>query len=81
MASNKVLILVDADVLIHLFKADKISIEIYDMQGKLVLEKKLGDKPSGDYQELLELVDIPQGTYGCRISGQQNMITKQVIKH
>jgi hypothetical protein len=64
----------------NLPQADDVSINLYDTQGKLISEKKIGKKESGKHQEILDLTGIPQGTYICRISGQKNMITKQVIK-
>ena len=50
------------------------------MQGKQILEKNMGNKISGEHQETLDLKDLPQGTYVCRITGKQNSITKQVVK-
>jgi hypothetical protein len=64
----------------NLPKEDEISIALYDLQGKMILEKKMGNKISGEHQETLDLKDLPQGTYVCRITGKQNSITKQVIK-
>lgn len=65
----------------NLPQADEVSIELYDMQGKLILQKNLGTQVSGEHQETFDLTSFPQGTYVCRISGQQNTITKQLIKH
>jgi hypothetical protein len=59
--------------------ADEVLIGLYDMNGKLILEKNLGSKVTGEYQEILDLTNIPQGTYICRTSGVQNIITKKVI--
>jgi hypothetical protein len=70
----------DLHVRFNLPKEDEISIALYDMQGKLILEKNMGNKISGEHQETLDLQDLPQGTYVCRITGKQNSITKQVIK-
>jgi len=64
----------------NLPKADEVLIGLYDMNGKLIIEKNLGSKVAGEYQELLDLTTIPQGTYICRTSGVQNIITKKVIK-
>jgi len=61
-------------------KEDEVSIGLYDMQGKQVLLKALGSKSFGSHQEMLDLIDMPNGTYVCRISGKYNSITKQVIK-
>lgn len=70
----------DLHVRFKLPKADEISIGLYDMQGELILEKKMGDKISGEHHETFDIKDLPQGSYVCRIIGKQNMITKQLIK-
>jgi hypothetical protein len=70
----------DLHVRFNLPKEDEISIALYDMQGKQILEKNMGNKISGEHQETLDLKDLPQGTYVCRITGKQNSITKQVVK-
>lgn len=64
----------------NLPKEDKISISLYDIQGQLILEKKIGNKVPGEHQETLDLKGLTQGSYVCRITGEQNSITKQVIK-
>jgi len=64
----------------NLPKEDEITIVLFDMQGKLILQKNLGKQVSGEHQETLDLTSIPQGNYVCRITGQQNTITKTVIK-
>jgi hypothetical protein len=68
------------NVCYNLPKEDEITIALFDMQGKLILEKKIGNKISGEHQETLDLKDLPQGSYVCRITGKQNSITKQVVK-
>jgi hypothetical protein len=60
---------------------DAITIGLFDMQGKLMLQKNLGKQALGEHQETLDLTSIPQGTYTCRISGQQNAIIKTVVKN
>jgi hypothetical protein len=64
----------------NLPQADEISINLYDTQGKLISEKNIGKKESGKYQEVIDLTNVPQGTYVCRIVGIHNTITKQIIK-
>jgi hypothetical protein len=61
-------------------QADEVSINLYDTQGKLISEKQIGKKESGKYQEVIDLTNIPQGIYVCRITGKHNTITKQIIK-
>jgi hypothetical protein len=70
----------DLRVRFNLPKEDEVSISLYDLKGKLILEKKMGNKISGEHQETLDLKNLPQGPYVCRITGKQNSITKQVIK-
>ena len=65
----------------NLPKEDELTIALFDMQGKLILQKKLGKQVSGEHKETLDLTSMPQGTYVCRISGQQNTINKTVIKN
>lgn len=72
---------VNLNVRYNLPKEDEITIALFDMQGKLILQKSLGKQVSAEHQETLDLTSIPQGTYACRISGQQNTITKTVIKN
>jgi hypothetical protein len=68
------------NILFNLPMADDVSIRMYDLQGKLISYKDLGKKTAGEHQEVIDLTGIPQGTYVCRISGQNNTIAKQVIK-
>jgi hypothetical protein len=65
----------------NLPKEDEITIVLFDTQGKLFLQKSFGQQVIGQHQETIDLTNIPNGTYVCRISGQQNMITKTVIKN
>lgn len=59
---------------------DEVSIALHDLQGKMILEKKMGIKISGEHQETLDLKNLPQGAYVCRIIGKQSSITKILIK-
>ena len=68
------------NVQFNLPKEDKLFIGLYDVQGKLVLEKSLGNSNAGEHKEMLDLTHLPNGTYVCRISGQQHSITKKVFK-
>ncbi len=68
------------NIWIYLPRVDEVPFGLYDMQGKLILERKMGNKVSGEHQETLYLKDLPQATYVCRITGKQNSITKQVTK-
>ena len=59
---------------------DKILVALYDVQGKLIMEKGLGNMATGEHKEMLDLTNLPNGTYVCRISGQHYSITKKVFK-
>jgi hypothetical protein len=65
----------------NLPREDEIIIALFDMQGKLKLQKSSGKQGAGEHQETLDLTSIDQGTYVCRISGLNNAITKTVIKN
>jgi hypothetical protein len=69
------------NVSFNLPESDEVSIELYDMKGKLILTKNLGKKETGAHQEVLNLTIVPKGTYVCRLAGQKNTIKKQLIKH
>ncbi len=59
---------------------DKILISVFDLQGKLLLELNKGNKAKGEHEETLDLSKLPAGQYVCRISGQTNTISKNIIK-
>ena len=65
----------------NLPKEDEITTVLFDTNGKLFLQKNLGKQASGEHQETIELTSIPPGTYLCQISGNQNSITKTVVKN
>ena len=68
------------NVQFNLPKEEKILVALFDAQGKLVLEKSLGNSTAGEHKEMLDLTHLPNGTYVCRISSQQHSITKKVFK-
>jgi len=61
-------------------QADDISITLYDLQGKVVLEKNLGTTAVGKHQQVLDISALTNGVYVCKISGGNNSVTKQIIK-
>ncbi len=63
----------------NLQKGDKITISLFDLQGKLLLVKET-EKSPGENQDTLDLRQIAPGTYICRISGTVHSISKQIIK-
>jgi hypothetical protein len=65
----------------NLPKEDVITIALFDMQGKLILQKSLGKQVSGEQQQTLDVSNLPEGSYVCRIKGQHQTVTKTVIKN
>jgi hypothetical protein len=61
-------------------KADIIRIGIYDLQGKLLIEKNMGNQTIGQYQTILDLSCMTAGVYLCRITGEINSISKRIVK-
>jgi hypothetical protein len=68
------------NVSFNLTEPDEVAIVLFNMQGKLILERNLGKRESGEYKEVLELANIPQGSYVCGISGKKSTITKHLVK-
>ena len=64
----------------NLPQSDDVSIKLYDIQGKLIVTRNIGKQEAGEHQEVLDLTNLLPGTYTCSISGQNNTITKQIIK-
>jgi len=61
-------------------KDDIITITLYNLQGKMLVEKQFGKQLIGEIQETIDLTPLPAGTYICKIAGQENTITKKVMK-
>lgn len=64
----------------YLPKEDNIDLNLYDLQGKLILEKNLGKIGAEEFQVTINLENISSGTYICRIIGEQFSLTKKIIK-
>jgi hypothetical protein len=61
-------------------REDEIRIELFDIQGKVLIDKRLGVQSMGEHLEILDLTNFPDGTYRCRIIGLRKSITKNVVK-
>jgi hypothetical protein len=59
---------------------EKITLAVFDLQGKLLLVINSGYKSKGENEESLDISSLPMGQYVCRISGQNNTISKNIIK-
>ena len=65
----------------NLAKEDDITIALFDMQGKLILQKRVGKQVSGEQQQTIDVSNLPEGSYACRIKGHHQTVTKTVIKN
>ena len=65
----------------NLPKEDVITIALFDMQGKLVLEKNMGKLSLGKHLESIDVSNLLKGTYMCHINGQHQSVTKSIIKN
>ena len=56
------------------------TIEVYDMLGKQVFMQK-ADAPQNSYETILNLSNLPSGTYTVRVSTTDFVINKNVVKN
>jgi hypothetical protein len=59
---------------------DEISIVLFDMQGKLILEKNLGKQASGEQLQTFDMSNLLEDVYVCRIEGKHQIVTKTILK-
>ncbi len=69
------------NVFYKLPKEDVITLGLYDLQGKLIMEQQVGKKSADQHQETLDISNVPEGTYVYRISGLHQSVTKKIIKN
>lgn len=63
-----------------LLQPDVITLQCQDMNGKLLAEKPLGQRHSGEVQEWLELQFLPPGTYLLSVCGKYGTHSKPFIR-
>ncbi len=70
------------DLTIHMenFGGTTVSIEVYDMLGRIVMQKTIGVDGSSE-ETMLQLDNLSNGTYNVRISTKELVINKQVVKN
>ena len=56
------------------------TIEVYDMLGKLIYTEK-ASAPQNSYETILNLSNLPSGTYTVRVSTTDFVINRQVVKN
>jgi hypothetical protein len=60
---------------------DEIKIEVYDLQGKLVIQTLKDKKLPGEYNELIDFKNLTSGIYTCKVIGKNEIVSKQIIKN
>jgi hypothetical protein len=68
-------------VQLNLLEYDEISIDFFDIEGKLLLHSKAEMYDKGEYHHSFDLSNLTEGTYFCRLSGLQNSKTTKFIKN
>jgi hypothetical protein len=64
----------------NLISDDKIIISLFDLRGNLVLEMNSGNKFKGENKEIIDISSLSSGQFICRISGQNQTISKNILK-
>ncbi len=59
---------------------NEIRIELYDLKGKLIFNKNIGKQMQGQQETILNLSQVPSGTYFCNIIGEKYSISKRIVK-
>jgi hypothetical protein len=73
---------VDDKLYIQFFLSQKynVSIMLFEMNGKKIIEHKIDELSYGKYSETLELKSIPQGNYILKIMFNNKSIIKNIVK-
>jgi photosystem II stability/assembly factor-like uncharacterized protein len=58
------------------FKVDDTTLEIYDLNGRKLLEKHF---PAGTEEVEMNVSNLASGVYGCRLSAENKSVTKKII--
>ena len=59
---------------------DKVSLDIYDSQGQLIIVKNIGPQSEGINQITIDVGDFKTGNYSCRLSVGNLSVVKKMIK-
>ena len=61
-------------------KTIEVRVSVYDLGGKMLVEKNYGNQNQGSHQHELDMTELPIGTYLVKIQGGSYSIIKKVIK-
>lgn len=68
-----------ATVAFSTVESDDVVLQVHGLLGELLMEKSLGELPSGDYQERIELpTSINNGVYLISLKADNDVITKKI---
>jgi hypothetical protein len=56
-----------------------VFLEVYSINGNLVLRMNFGDQPAGEYQYRWNTADVPSGMYICRIRQNSEIVSEKII--
>lgn len=60
-------------------QSDAISLGLYDINGREVLDKQQGTQSEGEYLESINLGDLPTGVYFLKLQGSSYQSTQKLI--
>ncbi len=68
----------------ELLQSEKVAVDIFDMQGRIIRSWPLEQKIAGTYEILWQTNDaggkvVPTGTYICRITTNKGVVSKMMI--
>ncbi|MBP6978950.1 MAG: T9SS type A sorting domain-containing protein [Bacteroidales bacterium] len=56
-----------------------VFLEVYGINGNLVLKMNFGDQQAGEYQYRWSTADVPSGIYICRIRHNTEIVSEKII--
>lgn len=59
---------------------NNVSLKIFDVIGNIVYEQYLGEKSTGKYNDVINVSNLSNGMYFCKLQVGTDIITKQLIK-
>jgi len=59
---------------------NNVSLKIFDVIGNIVYEQYLGEKSTGKYNDVINVSNLSNGIYFCKLQVGTDIITKQLIK-
>lgn len=66
-------------ITVNLAKGSQLNIEVYNLTGQKVYDKKYGYKPAGQTSLVIQDVDFPTGIYFYTVQAGTEKITRKMI--